>query len=110
MTTAILNKTIQSQIVQGWRLEHQDEGSAILSKGKRVNNILHLIVSLLLAPWAVVWLVFTLTGGVKRKMLTVNEHGGPIEKEIEGGEPLWAKIVAGIIVVGWIALLSQVYA
>lgn len=102
MSTSALDRSIQSEIAQGWRLEHATADSAILSRGKRVNNVLHLIVSIIFWVWSVVWFIFTMTGGVHRKMLIVAETGQVIEKPVEngdGGVPTWAKIVSGILAV-----------
>lgn len=48
----------------------------MLLKGKKVNHVLHAILSLITAGiWLIVWLLLVLTNKRQRIILSVNEHG-----------------------------------
>lgn len=104
-----LQNVVQAEINRGARVEYQTQDQVTLSTGKPVNHILHLIVSVILAPWSVVWAIFEFTGGVKREQIRVDDAGNVNRQTIEGGNPLWAKIVSVVIVVVWLALISQAF-
>ena len=72
----LLARTIAGQIANGARVESQSDFQAVVVKGKPVNHVLHLIVSLFtLLLWVPVWIVMTIVGGEKRSMVTVDEYG-----------------------------------
>lgn len=51
----ILAHHIPNYVAQGWRIESQSDVLAVFVKGRRVNHVLHLILSLLtLGMWLVV--------------------------------------------------------
>lgn len=101
-----LQNVVQAEINSGKRVAYQTEDSVTLESGKRVNNVLHLVVSLFIGFWALVWFIFTMTGGIKREQITVDEDGNVNRQTIQGGEvPTWAKIVSGILVLLWGGLL-----
>lgn len=101
-----LQNIVQSEINNGSRIEYQTADSVTLAKGKRVNNVLHLILSLIIAPWAIVWAIFAFTGGLKRERIYVDESGAVNRSTVSSSEPTWAKVVSLIIVVLWVALLT----
>lgn len=73
---ARLNREVQSWVKDGWRIESRTEFSVVVVKGKRVNHLLHLIITLLtLVVWALVWIAMVVFGGEKRRVLTVNDDG-----------------------------------
>lgn len=73
---AVLARTIQTQIVGGARIESQTDFQAVMLKGKPINHVLHLILTLVtFGFWGIVWLVLALTGGVKRSIVSVDEFG-----------------------------------
>jgi hypothetical protein len=73
---AMLAQTIASQVAGGARVESQGPFSAILVRGKPVNNVLHLILTLLtLGIWLIVWIPLLLLGGEKRSQAGVDEFG-----------------------------------
>ena len=54
--------------------ESRGEYQAVLVHGRRVNRILHLLLSLFTAGlWLIVWLVLAVTGGEERRLLQVDE-------------------------------------
>lgn len=72
----LLGRHITSMVAQGYRVESQSDFQAVMVKGKDVNHILHLILSLVTAGlWLLVWLLLVATGGEKRSMITVDEFG-----------------------------------
>ena len=57
-------------------MESQNDFSAVLVKGHRVNHAMHAIVSLLtLGFWLVGWAIVAGVGGEKRTVATVDEYG-----------------------------------
>jgi hypothetical protein len=47
-----------------------------LVRGHRLNNTLHLIMTLItFGLWGIVWIALALTGGEKRSIVTVDEWG-----------------------------------
>ena len=58
---------------------------AVLVRGKKVNHILHLFLSIFtLGLWAIVWVILTLTGGEKRQVITVDDYGNVPMQGSEG--------------------------
>jgi hypothetical protein len=109
--TRRLQNVVQGEINTGKRVVYQTEDQVTLESGKRVNHVLHLIVSLIFWPWSIVWLIFELTGGQKREQVWVDDAGSVNRREIAGIEnPMWAKIVAGIIVVLGVLFFASVFA
>ena len=63
-----IDHQIASYLAQGWRLESRTAYSANMVKGKRVNHVLHLLLSVVtLGLWLPVWLVVALVGGGRRE-------------------------------------------
>jgi hypothetical protein len=71
-----LDARIARELAGGAMLESQAGYNAVLIKGKKVNHILHLILSLITAGiWLIVWLVLVITNKRQRIVLFVNEEG-----------------------------------
>lgn len=105
-----LNNVVQGEINDGARVVYQTSDAVTLERGKRVNNVLHLIVSLFIGPWAVVWAIFTFTGGVRRERIAVDESGNVNRTALAGsGVPTWAKVVSAGLAVLWILLLAVLF-
>lgn len=108
---AALNNLVQSEVNRGARVEYQTGDSVTLATGKRVNHILHLIVSIIIAPWSVVWAIFEWTGGLRREVIRLDANGAIIREPVAGsGNPMWAKIVSAGIVLLWLVLVAQAFA
>jgi hypothetical protein len=72
----ILHKHVILEASYGWKLEVETEFEAVLSRGKRVNHILHLLLSLLtLGFWIIPWAIMTAGSGEKRETISVDECG-----------------------------------
>lgn len=73
---ALLGQTVASQVATGMRVESQGPYNAILVKGKSVNHVLHLILTVLTAGvWVLVWIPLAIAGGEKRSQVTVDDFG-----------------------------------
>ena len=71
-----LARLTTSEIAQGARVESQSDFQAVLVRGHRLNNTLHLILTLLTAGlWGIVWIALALFGGEKRSVAAVDEWG-----------------------------------
>lgn len=85
MTTeahAALDRAVANELASGAELESQAGTNAVLLKGKKVNHVLHAILSLITAGfWLIVWLLLVLTNKRKRIVLSVNQRG-EVERNI----------------------------
>jgi hypothetical protein len=110
ITHDMLPQMIQSEIVAGKRLEYRDDDKAILKSGKRVNHVLHLILSLFIPLWWILWLSFGFTGGIVTTHLQRVGDGTVQTTSTREGFPTWVKvfwIVVGLLwAVVFVALLS----
>ncbi len=72
-----LDARVARELSDGGTLESQSGFTAVVVKGRRVNHVLHAILSLLTAGiWLIVWLLLVLTNKRQRVVLLVNEDGG----------------------------------
>ncbi len=74
---ALLAAKIQDRVVNGgWRIENQSDYQATMIEGKKVNHVLHLILSIVtVGLWLVVWIIMAIVGGEKRHFVAVDEFG-----------------------------------
>lgn len=72
-----LQEVVMLEQGRGANLINSASLEAVMSSGRRVNHVLHLILSILtLGTWALlVWLPLSLFGGEKRYTLRVDEYG-----------------------------------
>ncbi len=69
-----LDSRIARELAGGGNLESQSGYTAVLIKGKKVNHILHLILSVLTAGfWLIVWAILVITNKRQRIVLHVND-------------------------------------
>ena len=74
--TQILHKHVILEASNGWRVEVETEFEAVLSKGHRVNHILHLLISVVtLGLWIIPWIFISLLSGEKRETISVDDFG-----------------------------------
>jgi hypothetical protein len=79
----LLARTLSGQIANGNRVESQSDFQAVVVKGKPVNHVLHLIVTLVtLFIWSPVWIAMAIFGGEKRSMVTVDEYGNAAVQKV----------------------------
>jgi hypothetical protein len=80
---ATLDRTLQNYGAQGWRIETRSDFQATIAKGKEVNNLLHFFLAVItVGLWLIVWLGFGVLGGVKRRMITIDEYGNVVEQKL----------------------------
>ncbi|MFN8187423.1 MAG: hypothetical protein U0R69_10130 [Gaiellales bacterium] len=80
---ATLDRSLQLHGAQGWRIETRSDFQATIAKGKEVSHLLHLFLTLItLGIWLIFWLGLGVLGGVKRRMITVDEYGNVVEQKL----------------------------
>ena len=73
---AALDRAVANELASGAELVSQAGSNAVLTKGKKVNHILHLILSVLTAGiWLIVWAILVATNKPQRILLSVNDQG-----------------------------------
>lgn len=73
---ALLAQAVANQVRQGWRVESQSDFQAVLVKGQRPNNTLHLILTLVTVGfWLLVWIPLAIFGGEKRTVIDIDPYG-----------------------------------
>ena len=73
---AILAKGIVMQVANGWRLDVQTDFEAVLSSGKKVNHILHLLLSIVtVGMWILPWILMAMGNRIRRQTISVDEFG-----------------------------------
>jgi hypothetical protein len=73
---AALDRAVQKYAQAGWRMEARGELQATVAKGKNTGHLLHLVLSLVtLGAWLVVWLLVVVFGGLKQRLLSVDDAG-----------------------------------
>ena len=79
----LLARTVATQVASGARVESQSDHQAVVVKGKPVNHVLHLILSIVtFGVWAIVWIALAIFGGEKRSMVTVDEYGNAAVQKV----------------------------
>src|SRR4051794_9962148 len=79
----LLARTVSTQVANGARIESQSDHQAVVLKGKGVNHVLHLILTLVtLGTWGIVWIALAAFGGEKRAMVTVDEYGNAAVQKV----------------------------
>jgi hypothetical protein len=77
---ATLDRALQVQETQGWRIEARSDFQATIAKGKPLNNKLHLLLTIFtVGVWGIVWASLAISGGVKRRVITIDEYGNVID-------------------------------
>ncbi|MCY4086400.1 MAG: hypothetical protein OXG37_05800 [Actinomycetia bacterium] len=89
-------------VAQGCRVEWHADLQAVLVHGRRPSHLLHLILTLMTALWALVWLAVTLLGSERQEMVTVDEWGNICMAPVQESGLSWAVV---IIAIGLIAAI-----
>lgn len=80
---ATLDRALQARGARGWRIETRSEFQATIAKGKEVSHVLHFLLTVFtLGLWLIFWLGLGVLGGVKRRMLTVDEFGNVVDQKL----------------------------
>ena len=78
-----LANQVRTEVTQGGRVESQGDFEAVVATGSELNHTVHLIATLATCGfWGIVWLAMAMTGGVKRKMVVVDEFGNVLVQKI----------------------------
>ena len=76
---SILEKQIIFHVSSGWRLDTQTEFAAVLSRGKGLNHILHLLLSLVtFGLWLIVWLMLLLVNRIHTMTIQIDKFGNTL--------------------------------
>lgn len=71
-----LDQAVAAEIQAGAELESQTPVMAVLRTGKKVNHVLHIILSVLTAGlWLIVWAILVATNKRQRIVLSLNDAG-----------------------------------
>jgi hypothetical protein len=77
-----LEQRAASYVRRGWTVESHLPGQVVLTYGKPVNHVLHLLLSVLtLGLWLIAWIILAATGGPRRLVLTEDDAGRVIESK-----------------------------
>lgn len=80
---ALLDAEVAEWIREGWRVESRSSFQAVMVSGRRVNHLLHLVISLVtVGLWIFIWIVLVLTGGENRELLLVDAYGQISSEEV----------------------------
>lgn len=64
-------RDVDALLDMGWRVELESETHLHLINGRRVNHILHLLLTIVTAGvWGIVWLLIVLNGGETRRVVS----------------------------------------
>lgn len=75
-TRRALANSVATEASAGWRVESQTDVQAILVKGKKVNHVLHGVLTLFTGGmWGLVWLFVYLANRRQVLVLRVDEYG-----------------------------------
>ena len=80
----LLTEQVRLEVARGARIESQGQYDTIVATGNETNNTAHLIATIATCgAWGLVWLVIYFTGGVKRKMIVVDDYGNVLVQKIQ---------------------------
>jgi hypothetical protein len=79
----LLSSAIQTEVVQGARVQSQTDDQAVLVKGQPLNNTLHLLLTIFTCgAWGIIWLILYFTGGEKRVLISVDDYGNVLRQQL----------------------------
>ena len=80
---ALLALEVSRAVARGARVESQSDYQAVVVYGRRVNHLLHAILSILmLGFWLIVWVLLAVTGGEKRQLIEVDGYGNVSARKV----------------------------
>lgn len=80
-----LAQAVQNEVVKGGRVESQSDYNVILRFGKPLNNVLHLILTILTGGlWGIVWIVLAIVNSSQKHTvaLSVDAYGQILRQEL----------------------------
>ena len=79
----VLSQQVRSMVTAGGRIESQTDFETVIATGTDVNHTLHAILTVFTCLlWGLPWAVISATGGVKRRLVTVDEFGTVVVQRI----------------------------
>jgi len=75
---AILAQAVANSLARpgNWRIESQSDYNAVIVKGRQINHVLHLLLTVFtVGIWLLIWMFMGAAGGETRYMMTVDEYG-----------------------------------
>ena len=108
----LLARTVANQVPVGWRVESQSDYQAVMVRGRPVNHVLHLILTIITCSWwGLVWISLVFFGGERRLITNVDEWGNILTSRLDSRR---AKVIAAVAlsIVGgfWLLVLVVVIA
>jgi len=83
----------------GGRVEARMSTSAVVVTGKRVNHVLHLLLSLFCCGWWIpVWLLLAAFGGERRQTVIVDDYGQIVSRLEPMGAVRVLLVIAAVVV------------
>ena len=80
---ATLDAAVHRAEADGWRVESRSDVQATLAKGKKLNNTLHLVLTIVtVGIWGIVWFALWITGGIEHRLITVDQYGGIVDSAV----------------------------
>ena len=72
----LLDWEVGLRVLEGYRVESQTDFQAMLVKGRRINHLLHFLITVFtFGLWLIVWLLLIAFGGERRELVRVDEQG-----------------------------------
>jgi hypothetical protein len=60
-----------------WRLVFYSETSAVIARGRKINHLLHGLLTAATGFWLFVWLTIIAVGGERRELIFIHPSGAP---------------------------------
>lgn len=81
-TRQTLATAVSREVAAGWRVESQTDVQAVMVKGKQINHLLHLILTLFtFGFWVFVWVPVWAFNRRRAEILTVDEYGNVLKQD-----------------------------
>ena len=75
MENSKFENLVSTRVTEGWRLESKTDSDAVLVKGRKVNHMLHLLLSVFtFGLWAIVWVSVASWAGERRTTLRLYDN------------------------------------
>jgi Na+-transporting NADH:ubiquinone oxidoreductase subunit NqrC len=73
---ATLSDQVALRVRGGWTVETQTDYQAVISKKKKPNHLLHLLLTIFtLGAWGIIWIYLAVTAKTARQTITVDAAG-----------------------------------
>ncbi len=73
---SLLAQYVANNSAAGWRVESQSDYQVVMTKGKKTNHVLHLILTLVTCGfWGIVWIILAVVNKTSKQILAVDDFG-----------------------------------